>query len=397
MKPAIKKFTNLILGFFFVIVLASSEILTSPTPALASEGLTVSVANPIIGQQVTIRATGFANPQDYDVLYVIGVDGYFPGSEGNGPLGHVWIGSLDSGGTWSGSWVLDFEDNGSIDESGIFAGVVTLRAKTLRDVNEELGTVYLDDLENVGVQLFPGKNRIGSPKLSFSGPGFVNGSFVVGQGFTVTGTGFPAGAEFAAAIVFPNPTPSNDINVDFWRWFYEEGMSGGPEDFFFQLLADEDNPNVLVGYGEGLDLADKSVWFYYFGGGFDEGEELPQFGYGVYSASGLGGLSKNPSRVISNYFIAEGFEKGKAKLNKPMRKFIRKELSTRSGEVNVVCTGTVRGKKWTPKREELALARAASGCNFVSKLSPEVPVELRKRLIPKGKGDPHTVRIRVFY
>jgi hypothetical protein len=100
---------------------------------------------------------------------------------------------------------------------------------------------------------------------------------------------------------------------------------------------------------------------------------------------------------VSNYFIAVGFDKGKAKLKKPMRAFIRKELNSRSGEVRALCVGTVRGKKWTPKRKALALARAASGCDYVTKLNPGLPVELKKRLIAKGKGNPLTVRIRVFY
>jgi sugar lactone lactonase YvrE len=108
------------------------------------------------------------------------------------------------------------------------------------------------------------------------------------------------------------------------------------------------------------------------------------------------GGSPGNSRT-SNYFIAEGFDKGKSKLKKSMRAFIAKELNTQSGEVRAVCTGTVRGKKWTARKERLALARAASGCNYVTRLSPGLPVELKKRLIPKRNGDPLTVRIRVFY
>lgn len=107
--------------------------------------------------------------------------------------------------------------------------------------------------------------------------------------------------------------------------------------------------------------------------------------------------ASTPVTPVSNYFIAVGFDKGKAKLKKSMRAFIRKELNSRSGEVRAVCVGTVRGKKWTPKREALALARAASGCDYVTKLNPGLPVELKKRLIAKGKGNPLTVRVRVFY
>jgi hypothetical protein len=80
-----------------------------------------------------------------------------------------------------------------------------------------------------------------------------------------------------------------------------------------------------------------------------------------------------------------------------MRSFIRKELGIRSGEVRAICTGTVRARVWTAEKERLALARAASGCNYVTSLSPDLTVELRKRLIPKGEGNPFTVRIRVFY
>jgi hypothetical protein len=348
----------------------------------------------MIGEQVTIRATGFANPQDYDILYVVGVDGYFPGEE-NDSLSYLWIGELDSGGTWSGSWAVDFVASWGV-ESGIFPGVVTLRAKSLRAGPEDLGSVGFADLEDVAVQLFPGKNRIGSPKLSFSGPGFVNGSFVTGEEFTVTGTGFPAGAVLAIAIVFPNPNPSNDVNLDFWRYFFEEGLGEGDEELF-ELFAEKGNSSVLAGGGVGQDLAGKSIWLYYINESFiGGGDDLPQFGYGVYTALQLKGLSKT-SRGISNYFIAEGFDKGKSKLKKSMRAFIAKELNTQSGEVRAVCTGTVRGKKWTAKKERLALARAASGCNYVTSLSPDLTVELRKRLIPKGEGNPFTVRIRVFY
>ena len=373
-----------------VITLVSGALLAIPAPASATESITVSVTNPMIGEQVTIRATGFANPQDYDILYVVGVDDYFPGAENDSPY-YLWIGELDSGGNWSGSWLLDFLDGDFL--GGIYPGVVTLRAKSLRAGPEDLGSVGFADLEDVGVQLFPGKNRIGSPKLSFSGPGYVNGSFVIGEEFTVTGTGFPAGAVLAIAIVFPNPNPSNDVSLDFWRYFFEEGLGEGGDSFF--ILAEGDSPSVLAGGGVGQDLAGKSIWLYYVGELNDE-SELPQFGYGVYTVDQLKDLSKT-SRGISNYFIAEGFDKGKSKLKKSMRAFIAKELNTRSGEIRAVCTGTVRGKKWTAKKEALALARAKAGCDFVTRISPNLPVELKKRLIPKGKGDPLTVRIRVFY
>jgi hypothetical protein len=99
----------------------------------------------------------------------------------------------------------------------------------------------------------------------------------------------------------------------------------------------------------------------------------------------------------SNYFVAEGFGKGKAKLTRAMKSFISEQLEARAGEKRVVCTGTVRGRAWNPKREALALARAKAGCDYVRTLLPEVPVELKKRLISKPKGNPLTVRIRAFY
>jgi hypothetical protein len=101
--------------------------------------------------------------------------------------------------------------------------------------------------------------------------------------------------------------------------------------------------------------------------------------------------------VHSNYFVAKGFKRGKAELNQAMKRFIQKELTNETSVMRVVCTGTVRGKIWTPRRESLAQARAKAGCDYVSTLSPNTPVELQKRLIPSGKGNPLTVRIRVIY
>ena len=101
--------------------------------------------------------------------------------------------------------------------------------------------------------------------------------------------------------------------------------------------------------------------------------------------------------VHSNYFVVEGFKKGKHRLSGPMKAFIKREIDKRQGESKAVCTGTVRGKKWTEKREALALARAEAGCTYVSMLNPNLPVELKKRLISKGKRNSLTVRIRVIY
>lgn len=115
----------------------------------------------------------------------------------------------------------------------------------------------------------------------------------------------------------------------------------------------------------------------------------------VYAASSGGGGESQ--LIASNYFVVEGFKKGKHKLSAPMENFIKREIDSRQGESKAICTGTVRGKKWTEKREALALARAEAGCTYVSMLNPNLPVELKKRLIPNGKGNPLTVRIRVYY
>jgi hypothetical protein len=117
----------------------------------------------------------------------------------------------------------------------------------------------------------------------------------------------------------------------------------------------------------------------------------------IYASSSSGSGNVISQLVSSNYFVVEGFKKGKHKLSAPMENFIKREIDSRQGESKAICTGTVRGKKWTEKREALALARAEAGCAYVSTLNPNLPVELKKRLIPKGKGNPLTVRIRVFY
>jgi hypothetical protein len=400
-----------------VLALASGALVTIPAPANATTILTVSVSNPIMGEQVTITATGIAQPEDYDVVFVGGLKSH---PETFTIDFTVWVGSLDPQGSWTGAWGTGFQQNN--DDASVFPGVLKLRPKDLRVGGSEgtlIGPVVIEDLVGDSNQIFPGKDRI-TPSLSFTGPGFVRGSFVPGESFSVTGTGFPTAQRAASvtALVFPNPSPSNDINVDFWLWYFTGGyasaFSNPQETFLFyqapdvtRLEPDLSNPANFIGNGTGANLTGKSIWLYYID--FDtQLERIIQFGYGVYTTSALAELDQTPPRQVrvskpieierpSNYFIAQGFKAGQAKLNKPMRKFIQKELGTKSGEVNVVCTGTVRGTIWTPKKEKLALDRAASGCDYLRKLSPGVSVELRKRLIPKGKGDPHTVRIRVLY
>lgn len=117
----------------------------------------------------------------------------------------------------------------------------------------------------------------------------------------------------------------------------------------------------------------------------------------VYASSSAGRGPTNTQVIPSNYFVVEGFKKGKHKLSGAMKDFIKREIDGTQGESKAVCTGTVRGKKWTEKREALALARAEAGCSYINLLKPDLPVELKKRLIPKGKGDALTVRIRVYY
>jgi hypothetical protein len=121
-----------------------------------------------------------------------------------------------------------------------------------------------------------------------------------------------------------------------------------------------------------------------------------------YSASGGGGGGPgeggpgNYSVSLSNYFVATGFSKGKAKLTDPMKAFIRKELQNSGTASKVVCTGTVRGKKWTESRQALAIARATSACDYVAELYPDAAIELKTRLMKKKKQDSLTVRISVF-
>jgi len=117
----------------------------------------------------------------------------------------------------------------------------------------------------------------------------------------------------------------------------------------------------------------------------------------VYAASSGESGSEQTQLVASNYFVVEGFKSGKHKLSGPMKAFIKREVVSRQGESRAICTGTAKGRKWTEKREALALARAEAGCAYLSNLNPSLPVELKKRLVPKGKGNPLTVRIRVFY
>jgi len=379
-------------------------VLAFPTPATASPTITISKSNPITGEPVTVTVSGLDDPGSYDLVYLSGVydsDGKFYGEIDDEPR-ETSLGALESDGTWSGPWGLDSNDapwTGDDEELvGIFPGILTVRPSFVP------APASFDHYEDFSVEVFPGKNRLGSTTLTFTGPGFANGTFLEGEDFTVAGSGFQPGITDAAAVVFSNPSPSNDIDRDFWRWYFFDYIDSGADfpAFLFYLSSDTSDVNRAVGQGQGLDLVGKSVWLYVFA----QNDDYPlYFGYGVYSVNQIAQLGQGTTRgsnyqgPSSHYFITKGFERGKAKLNKPMRALIREELGSRFGETKVVCTGTVRGKAWTPKKEKLALARAEKGCNYITKLRPGVPVELEKRLIAKkkGKGWPLTVRIRVFY
>lgn len=108
----------------------------------------------------------------------------------------------------------------------------------------------------------------------------------------------------------------------------------------------------------------------------------------------------------SHYFVVESFPKFQSTLSNSMKRFIRNQttnrplplgVTSRAPVVRVVCTGTVRGVKWTAKREKLALDRATVGCDYMKTLYPNVPTELKKRLISKKSQNSLTVRIRVFH
>jgi uncharacterized repeat protein (TIGR02543 family) len=97
-----------------------------------------------------------------------------------------------------------------------------------------------------------------------------------------------------------------------------------------------------------------------------------------------------------NYFVTQGFTKGKSTLKNGMKAFINEQLDRTTVYKKFVCTGTVRGKKWTDKRTALARSRAAVACDYIEDRFPNATFEIKKRLIKKPSQDSLTVRIRVF-
>jgi len=104
--------------------------------------------------------------------------------------------------------------------------------------------------------------------------------------------------------------------------------------------------------------------------------------------------ANSPQQI--NYFVAQGFSKGKSVLTDDMKVFIDNQVDRSTTAKKFVCIGTVRGKKWTQKRTALALSRAEAGCDYIEESFPNATFELRKRLIKKQKQDSLTVRVRVF-
>lgn len=116
----------------------------------------------------------------------------------------------------------------------------------------------------------------------------------------------------------------------------------------------------------------------------------------VFVASEGAPVVQTPSLSQVNYFVTQGFAKGKSTLKNGMKAFINEQLDLTTGYKKFVCTGTVRGKKWTEKRTALANARAAVACDYIEDRFPRAVFELKKRLIKKQNQDAQTVRIRVF-
>lgn len=116
----------------------------------------------------------------------------------------------------------------------------------------------------------------------------------------------------------------------------------------------------------------------------------------VFVASEGAPVVQTPSLSQVNYFVTQGFAKGKSTLKNGMKAFINEQLDRTTGYKKFVCTGTVRGKKWTEKRTALANARAAVACDYIEDRFPRAVFELKKRLIKKQNQDAQTVRIRVF-
>ena len=136
------------------------------------------------------------------------------------------------------------------------------------------------------------------------------------------------------------------------------------------------------------------------GSGYPADDPIGHATYFFTAGSNGGGQNGgNGSSAVEriNYFVVEGFPRFKSTLNTSMKNFIGEQVAESGATINkVVCTGTVRGSKWTAKREALALARATAGCDYVETLLPSVETELRKRLISKKKQNSLTVRISVF-
>lgn len=109
-----------------------------------------------------------------------------------------------------------------------------------------------------------------------------------------------------------------------------------------------------------------------------------------------GSVSNESASKLLNYFVVEGFKPKNSYLNKTMRSFIRAELSKAFNFERLECTGTVRGKKWTSQKEQLAVSRARVACDYAQSVYPSAEVELKIRLIKKPKQNPLTVRIRVY-
>jgi hypothetical protein len=264
---------------------------------VATRVANVSTTTPYKSEIVTVTVSGLASTTNYDVAYLVSLEGLFDPFEFADPADLTGVGGLfaplesdatsDANGalTVQIPWVLD-------SEAMIFSGVIVVYASSAA-----LATIEsFDDFAAVSPQMFPGKGKNGAPVFTFAGPGFTDGEFVAGEELEVTASGFPVGTGVVFGIAWVPTSPSTgDVSTDFWRdylncSFGEPAGYNCPDQSAFGLVPDAEVEGLFVSLGIGTAPSeDMAVWVFHFGE--DEGGGF--FGYDVLTVDDFLALSED--------------------------------------------------------------------------------------------------------
>jgi outer membrane protein OmpA-like peptidoglycan-associated protein len=252
--------------------LALVTLITSAPAQAAGIVITPSTLTPSFGDTVTVDISGLDPAKQYELILGVGHNltfyGMFGGAFVNNSVAEVTptgTGTFSWSGTFQPYWGEGTDLDAPVDDVGFLYmdaawGLFPMRFGILEAGYDPNLIDSFDDFAGLSSQLYP-SSQDGIGTLNYSGPGFVNGTFVAGQEVTVTGSGW--GDIGTMGLVGATLVPKVDgetASLTFWRTFIEENSDFSD---FFSLAAVDGEIDMSFTVPT-LPSGEFALWIYYF-------------------------------------------------------------------------------------------------------------------------------------